>query len=376
MTPQRVSAVVIGGGIVGTGVAYHLAREGVGPVMLLEADEHGAGSTGGSFGNIRQQYGTPLEIECSRRGLEFWKTIESEFGVPCTFHADGYLMLTADEVTAQTLERHAQTQRDCGMPDIQLLEANEVAEVAPFVATDGLIYGSYTPHDGHVLPMDGVAAYLAGAKELGVQVRKRFPVDRVERRPDGWHVHGPTEIVAENVVLAAGIGTRKLLQPFGVDLDMTEVDHFSLLTGPAFTDRTIPTVIDVDTGLCIEREGNGVVLAMLGRNPVLRDHDHLAEEFFTAATHRAPSLMDLPITHRLLAHPTVGGDGHPYVGVVDDGLWAIAFVGHGAMHGPPVAEAVAREVAGRPDRTLDLSPWDVRREPGERTVLWRRKAAG
>lgn len=376
MTPQRVSAVVIGGGIVGTGVAYHLAREGVGPVVLLEADEHGAGSTGGSFGNIRQQYGTPLEIECSRRGLQFWKTIESEFGVPCTFHDDGYLMLTADEVTAQTLERHAQTQRDCGMPDIQLLEASEVAEVAPFIATDGLIYGSYTPKDGHVLPMDGVAAYLAGAKELGVQVRKRFPVERVERRPDGWHVHGPTELVAENVVLAAGIGTRRLLQPFGVDLDMTEVDHFSLLTGPAFTDRTIPTVIDVDTGLCIEREGSGVVLAMLGRNPVLRDHDHLAEEFFTAATHRAPTLMDLPITHRLLAHPTVGGDGHPYVGAVEDGLWAIAFVGHGAMHGPPVAEAIAREVAGRPDRTLDLSPWDVRREPGERTVLWRRKAAG
>ena len=128
--------------------------------------------------------------------------------------------------------------------------------------------------------------------------------------------------------------------------------------------------------MCVEREGDGVVLAMLGRNPVLRSHDQLAEQFFEAASTRAPGLIDLPITHRLTAHPTVGGDGHPYIGVAEEGLWGIAFVGHGAMHGPPVAEAIAREVAGRPDPTLDLSPWDLHRLPGERSVLWRRKAAG
>src|SRR4051812_20650895 len=105
MARDRVDVLVIGGGIVGTGVAYHLARESVGNVLLVEGAEHGAGATGGSFGNIRQQYGTPLEVECSRRGLAFWKTIESQFGIACTFHEDGYLMLTGDEAMAQTLAR-------------------------------------------------------------------------------------------------------------------------------------------------------------------------------------------------------------------------------------------------------------------------------
>lgn len=376
MTLDRIDVLVIGGGIVGTGLAYYLAREGVENVLLVEADEHGAGATGGSFGNIRQQYGTPLEVECSRRGLAFWKSIESQFGIACRFHEDGYLMLTGDEATAQTLAAHAEVQRSAGMPDVYLLRPAEVADLVPFVETDGLICGSYTPHDGHVLPMDGVAAYLAGAKELGVVVRQHFRIERLERRDDGWHAYGVDEIVADKVVLAAGIGTGALLAPFGVNLDMTEVDHFSMLTGPAFPGQRIPTVIDIDSGLCVEREGRGLIVAMLGRNPVLRDHDHLAEEFFAAASTRAPSLIDLPITHRLTAHPTVGGDGHPYVGVVEEGLWAIAFVGHGAMHGPAVAEAVAREAVGRPDASLDLSEWDIGRTPGERSVLWRRRAAG
>jgi sarcosine oxidase subunit beta len=376
MGTERVQALVIGGGIVGAGVAYYLAREGVTDVLLVEGDVHGAGATGGSFGNIRQQYGTPLEVECSRRGLAFWKTIEDVFGVPCTFHEDGYLMVTADPDTAATLDRHAEVQRAAGMPDIELLGPDQIADLVPFVNTTDLVRGSWTPRDGHVMPMDGVTAYLSGARDLGVRVRQHFPVERLERKADGWHAYGPDEIIAERVVVAAGIGTRSLLMPLGVTLDMSEVMHYALLTDKAYEGISIPTTIDLDTGLCVEREGQGLVLAMLSRNPVPRDHEHLTDLFFEAASDRAPDLTDLSITHQLTAHPTVGGDGHPYVGQVEDGLWAIAFVGHGAMHGPPVAESIAREVAGRPDPTLDLSPWDLRRTPGERTVLWRRKAAG
>ncbi|MFG3690217.1 FAD-binding oxidoreductase [Micromonospora sp. CB01531] len=376
MGTEHVQALVIGGGIVGAGVAYYLAREGVTDVLLVEGDVHGAGATGGSFGNIRQQYGTPLEVECSRRGLTFWKTIEDVFGVPCTFHQDGYLMLTADPDTTAILHRHAEVQRAAGMPNIELLGPDEIAKLVPFVDTTGLRCGSWTPQDGHVMPMDGVTAYLRGARELGARVRQHFPIERLERRPDGWHAYGPEEIVAEHVVVAAGIGTRDLLAPLGVTLDMREVMHYALLTDTAYDGLPIPTTIDLDTGLCVEREGRGLVLAMLSRNPAPRDHEHLAELFFEAAGERAPDLTDLSITHQLTARPTVGGDGHPYVGRVDEGLWCIAFVGHGAMHGPPVAEAIAREVAGRPDPTLDLSPWDLRREPGERTVLWRRQATG
>src|SRR5687768_5605958 len=79
MTSQ-MDAVVVGGGIVGCAAAYYLARAGLDKVLLVEADVHGAGATGGSFGGVRQQFADPLEIEFSKRGLAFWKTVEETLG--------------------------------------------------------------------------------------------------------------------------------------------------------------------------------------------------------------------------------------------------------------------------------------------------------
>ncbi|MDQ7908029.1 FAD-binding oxidoreductase [Phytohabitans sp. ZYX-F-186] len=375
-TPARsVDTLVVGGGLNGVGVAYYLAREGVTDVLVVEAEEHGSGATGGSMGNVRQQgFGHPLEIECSRRGLDFWKNVEERLGAPCLFHEDGYLLLTGTAQTAAILREQADLQISMGLPDVQLLEPDEVAELVPFIDPEGLICGSWTPKDGHVMPMDGLSAFIHAGRELGVKIQKRWPVTRLERKPDGWHAYGPDEIVAQRVVAVAGWGNRELLQPFGVDLDIYKATHRAVLTEPAFAGSRIPTVIDIDTGMAIEREGEALMLAMLGRNPAARDHNHLVELFVEAAADRAPGLADLKIVHELTAYPALGGDGHPYVGKVEEGLWALAFTGHGAMHGPPVAEALARSIVDRPDPTLDLSPWDVRRTPGQRTVLWRRNA--
>lgn len=371
----HVDSLVIGGGLIGCGIAYHLAARGLEDVLLLEAEEHGAGATGGSFGNVRQQFGTPLEVECSRRGLAFWKTIEAEFGVPCIFHQDGYLMVTANPDTASLLEQHAAVQRAAGMPDIELLEGEAIREAAPFLHTDDLVYGSYTPLDGHVMGMDGIAAYVSGAKARGVRIRQHTPVRALERLDGRWHASTPDGVVtAKRVFIAAGAGTKALVAPFGIELDIRSVSHLSVLSQPAYPGRTVPFTVDLDSGLAVEREGEQLVLAMLGRNPAPSDHAQLVDQFVAASTKRAPALHELAIVRQMTAHPTVGGDGHPYVGIVDDDLWALAFVGHGIMHGPPLAEALVRRALGDPDPDLDLSPWDLRRTPGPRSVLWRRNA--
>lgn len=370
-----VDYLVVGGGIVGTGVAHYLTKHGVEDVLLLEAEEYGAGATGGSFGNVRQQFGTPLEVELSRRGLKFWKTIEAEFDSPCTFHQDGYLMVTANADTAAVLEKHAAVQRECGMPDIELLEGDAIRELSPFLETSDLIYGSYTRGDGHVMGMDGIAAYVKAAKAAGARFRQHSPVLSLERVGSTWKAITPQgSVTANTVIITAGGGTKELLAPFGVDLDIRRVSHLSFLTEPAYTDQTVPFTVDLDSGLAVEREGKGFVLAMLGRNPAPETHEELAEQFFAVSERRAPALQNLRLLNQMTAWPTVGGDGHPYVGQVADGLWALAFVGHGIMHGPPLAEAIALEALGMPDPTLDLSAYELRRTPGPRTVLWRRNA--
>src|SRR5207247_7198776 len=82
ITVERVGTAIIGGGIAGCAVAYYLAAEGETDILLLEADELGSGSTGGSFGGVRQQFSTPMEIELSRRGLDFWRSAERVFDSP------------------------------------------------------------------------------------------------------------------------------------------------------------------------------------------------------------------------------------------------------------------------------------------------------
>jgi sarcosine oxidase subunit beta len=373
---ETVETLVVGGSLLGTGVAYYLAREGMVDILIAEADVHGSGAIAGSYGNVRQQFGTPLEIECSRRGLEFWKNIERDFGIPVPFHEDGYLMVTADAETAEVLHRHAEVQRECDMPNIELLDAPEIAELSPFLNVDGLICGSYTPQDGHIMGTDGITAYLAGARELGgIRVRQHCPVNRIERDGEQWRAYTPGgEILARRVVIAAGGGTRELLEPFGIELQLKSVKQYSLLSEPAFVGQRLPFTVDLDCGLAVERDGDKLMFGMLGRNPAPSGYDELMDQFYAAAAFRAPVLQSLGISHRITASPTVGGDGHPYIGQVEDGMWAIAFAGHGVMHGPPVAEAIAREMVGRPDPTLDLSPWDLRRTVGSPTVLWRRHA--
>jgi sarcosine oxidase subunit beta len=370
---ERVDAVVVGGGIVGCAAAYYLAHAGVGEVLLVEADVHGAGATGGSFGGVRQQFAHPLEIEFSRRGLAFWKTVEERFDSPCPFHQDGYLLLTGDDGIARELGRAAETQRAGGLPDVHLLGPDQLRDVVPWLVPDGLVGGCWTPGDGHVMPMDGVFAFVKGGRAIGARFREHWRVERIERARGGlWRVIGPSTIEARHVVVAAGVHTRELLRPHGVDLDIRSITYYSVLTESAFVGQRVPMIIDIDTGLCVEREGDQLLLAMLSRGRVLRDHDDLTEQFSRAAATRMPALNELRIVKPVVGHPTVGGDGMPYVGQVEDGLWAIAFVGHGAMHGPPLAEVVAKAIAGRPD-PVDISPWDVRRTPGPSTVWWRRK---
>jgi len=373
MTNKRV--VVIGGGIVGAAAAYYFAEAGWTDVLLVEAEHFGAGATGGSFGGIRQQFAHPLEIEFSRRGLEFWKTAAETFDAPCDFHQDGYLLLTSRPEVAEGLANAASTQRSLGMTDVEMLDADGISALVPWLTTDDLVAGCWTPKDGHVLPMDGLTALVKAARLRDVEFRERWPVAAITKTEGLWQVHGPETVDAEVVVVAAGAGTRQLLKPYGIDLDIRIVDHLAMLTETAFPGEHVPMMIDLDSGLCVEREGQGLVLAMLGRNPPPNDYMDLSERFFQAAVQRAPVLTDISVVKYFKAHPTIGGDGMPYVGEVEPGLWAIAFVGHGAMHGPPLAETVVAKITGLSD-VVDLTPWDLRRTLGEPTVWWRKEATG
>jgi glycine/D-amino acid oxidase-like deaminating enzyme len=362
---ERVGTLIVGGGIAGCAVAYYLAEEGERDILLVEAEELGSGSTGGSFGGVRQQFSTPLEIELSRRGLEFWRTAEKVFDSPVAWHANGYLLLTGQRKIMDKLAEAAELQRSMGLPEVHVLDAAQVGELVPWVGTAGLLGGTHTPHDGKVTPTEGVAAMARAAKARGVRFRERWPVRSLARADGTWRVEGPDPLEAERVVMATGYWSSELLRPFGLELTVRPVPLYGAITAPALAGRLVPLTIDLDTGLMFEREADGLLVSMLLEEPPPGyGPARMLEDFAELARVRAPSLADVRIARQVVANVDMGGDGHPYVGQVADGMWMVAgFGGHGAMHGPPVAKLLAETMVGRPDPTLDISPLDPWRAP-------------
>src|SRR5499427_651834 len=114
---EHFETIVVGGGIVGAAVTYFLTQEGARAVLLVEQNELGSGSTGGSFGGVRQQFSTPLEIELSRRGLDFWRSAERVFDSPVPWHENGYLFMSGKPDIMAKLAEAAQLQRSMGLTD-------------------------------------------------------------------------------------------------------------------------------------------------------------------------------------------------------------------------------------------------------------------
>jgi len=363
---ERFGTVIIGGGIVGCAVAYYLTEEGESDVLVVEAEELGSGSTGGSFGGVRQQFSTPLEIEFSRRGLAFWQTAEGRFESPVPWHPNGYLFMTGRPDIMAKLAEAAALQRSMGLTEIRVLDPEQIREVVPWIATTGLLGGTYTPNDGKVTPTDGVAALVKAARQRGVRFREHWTVRSLERVDSGWRLTGPEVVAAERVVVCTGYWTSDFLRSFGLDLSIRPQPLYSAITGAALAGQHVPLTLDLDTGFVVERESEGLIIAiLLEDNPPGYGHTRMLEEFAELARVRAPSLADLHIAKRVVANVDLGGDGHPYVGSVESGLWmAAGFGGHGVMHGPPVAELLAKTIAGRPDPMVDIAPLTPWRKAG------------
>ena len=372
----KVGTAIIGGGIVGVTLAFYLAELGEKDVVVLEGRELASGCTGGSLGGVRQQFSTPLEIELAIRGRRFWQTFEDVFEQPCQYYQDGYLMLTGREELFEKLTQAAKTQASLGAPNVEMLAANELQEVVPWLGVDGLIGGCWTPEDGRVNPTDGVYGVAAAARRLGVKIRERHEVADLTQVEGGWLVDGPEPLLAERVVVASGLGSPKLLAKFGLDMDIFPMWVHYGFTTPVLGDQRLPLTIDLETGWCVEREQDGAMVTILSSTlPERYGVSDMLAEFAEASETRAPLFAEVGIRNTIsAAADATGGDGHPFIGEVESGLWTITgFDGHGTMMGPAASQLLAKLMLGMPDPVLDVKAFDPHRKATE-NLEWLRAA--
>lgn len=364
MSEDSVGTVIIGGGIAGVGLAYYLAELGEADILVVEARELASGCTGGSLGGVRQQFSTANEVELALRGRRFWQTFEQTFDYACTYHQDGYLMLTGREEIYAKLGEAAEVQRAGGAPNVEMVLAEDLTDIVPWLSTEGLVGGCWTPEDGRVNPTDGVYGLAAAARRLGVRFLQHTRVAKIEKTKGGWTLHTPVPITARRVIVASGLGSPDLMRPFGLDLPITPMMVHYGFTTPVISDQRLPMTIDLDTGFCVEREQDAAVVTILESSyPDDYGVDDMLFDFAEAAAVRAPIFTEVSIRSTIsAAADATGGDGHPFIGEVEPGLWTMTgFDGHGTMQGPAIAQFTANLIAGIADPVLDPAIFDPHR---------------
>ncbi|MFF7137757.1 NAD(P)/FAD-dependent oxidoreductase [Streptomyces sp. NPDC008196] len=364
MTTRTAEVVVIGGGVIGTSIARHLARAGVPDVVLVERDELASGSTSKAAGGVRAQFSDELNIRLGARSLEAFSRFEEETGHDIGLHRVGYLFLlsTPEEVTS--FEASVRLQNSLGVPS-RMIDPAEAQRLSPLITTDGVLAAAFSPEDGHCTPESVVHGYAADARRHGATILRHTEVTGIERHGDDITAVTTTKgrIATGTVICAAGAWSRAVGAMAGVDLPVEPLRRQIAVTEPVEgLPPDLPMTIDFTSSLYFHGEGPGLLLGM--SDPDERPgfdtttHDRWIPRLADAMQHRAPALLDLRRTGGWAGLYELTPDHNALIGEatsVSRLLYATGFSGHGFLQGPAVGEVVRDLYLGRVP-FVDISP--------------------
>ena len=347
---ETAEVVVVGGGCVGTSVAFHLAALGCTDVLLLEAGSLGSGSSSRAAGGIRLQHADALNARIVQRSLEEFVRFDELTGVPIDFKQVGYLFLLDTDEQMAVFRQAVEVQQDMGVPS-EVVDLDRVRELVPPLVTADLVGATFCPADGYATPEAVVQGYASAARRLGATVRVGCAVTGIRLKGDrvvGVDTDGGP-IATTAVVCAAGVQSAEIAGWLGVDLPVHGEARTIYYSGEAAgVPDAAPLTVDFSSGFYFRRESRGLLFG--GRQRRL-------EDLFAPAVRRLPGVIDLPIETSWWGYYDMSPDSNAMIGSgpVAGFHYATGFSGHGFQQSPAVGEHVAELVLGR-EPTLDLEP--------------------
>ncbi|MFE6170934.1 NAD(P)/FAD-dependent oxidoreductase [Streptomyces sp. NPDC056464] len=353
---MHASVVVIGGGVMGTSIAYHLARAGVGDVVLVERDELASGSTSKAAGGVRAQFSDELNIQLGARSLEAFDRFAEDTGYDIGLHRVGYLFLLSTPEEVAGFEAGVRLQNALGVPS-RMIDPAEAQRLSPLITTDGLLAAAFSPDDGHCTPESVVHGYASAARAYGARILRRNDVTGIELQGDRITSVTTTiaRITTDTVICAAGPWSRAIGAMVGVDLPVLPLRRQIAVTEPvAGLPPRLPMTIDFTSSLYFHTEGPGLLLGMSDPDErpgfATDTHDRWIPRLTAAMERRAPALLDLRRTGGWAGLYEVTPDHNALIGEaasVSRFLYATGFSGHGFLQGPAVGEVVRDLYLGR-----------------------------
>ena len=266
---DQARVVVIGGGIVGCSVLYHLAKLGWSDVMLVERTELTAGSTWHAAGLLPLFNMSYSVGQLHKYSIDLYQQLEEETGQAVSFHRTGNLRLATNQERMDEYRNYCGTANTIGVP-FELIGPNEIGALWPLCNLDGLVGALFHPHDGHVAPVDVTQALAKGARDRGAEINRNTEVTGIERTRAGeWLVKTTRgDIRCETVVTATGSWARQVGAMVGLDLPTIPVEHQYLVTDtiPELEERKaqglpeMPVLRESDASYYMREERQGLIL--------------------------------------------------------------------------------------------------------------------
>ncbi|MDQ2705027.1 MAG: FAD-dependent oxidoreductase [Pseudomonadota bacterium] len=373
---SHAQVVVIGGGVVGCSVLYHLARSGWKDVVLLERDELTSGSTWHAAGGMHTINGDPNVAKLQKYTIELYKEIEELSGQATGVHVTGGVLLAATEARMDWLRGVVAKGRYLGL-DLEEISSEEAHRLMPLIDPRQFVGAVRNSEDGHLDPSGVTHAYARAARKLGAEVERFTKVEDIVRMPDGkWRVvTNKGEVVAEHVVNAGGLWAREVGRMVGLELPVLAMEHMYLITEDmpevaewnARTGKEIIHAVDFDGELYLRQERGGMLMGTyekaakpwsefstpwnFGHELLEPDIDRIAPSLEVGFRH-FPAFERTGIKQIINGPFTFAPDGNPLVGPVRGlpGFWVACGVMAGFSQGGGVG--------------LALSNWMIHGDPG------------
>jgi sarcosine oxidase subunit beta len=365
---KTAEIIIIGGGIIGTSLAYHLGRKGARGVVLLEKGMLGEGATAKCVGGIRFQFSTEINILFSLESWKTWQHFEELTEVDLGFKKVGYLFLATTPEEWEIFQANSRMQKSHGIP-VEMLSPEEIHYRWPYLRVDDLQGGTFCPWEGYAGPYEALTGYAKGARRSGAMIYEGTEVNRI--LVENGKVNGVEtpkgKIHAPIVINAAGPYAEEVGRMAGVEVPVKPYRRQIFFTAafPWIPDP-IPLVIDFHRGWYFRREGDGLLISGPKDDfpsfNVNVDYDAMVE-VAESSLFRVPVMEKAQITRGWAGSYEISPDNHAILGAVPErrGFYvANGFSGHGFQHSPAAGKLMAELILGEKP-TIDFSILSIER---------------